>query len=119
MPLGKDSMFTKTEAPVVVNPETDSKRASTKVSKVPAKKKGRAPKRPAETHPKATMPMPSRCVSTLWFFPLKKKYKMNPLKIVTRRALSNAQLLLSLYKREINKGAIMARPRKIMMIPKR
>ena len=59
MPGGKDSMSVKIEAPVVVNPDTDSKKASAKLVVTPESIKGKAPKNPRKTHPIATMRYPS------------------------------------------------------------
>src|SRR6056297_768413 len=54
------SMLVITDEPVVVNPDTDSKKASVYVEKSGARKKGRAPKIPTPSHPNATTAMPSR-----------------------------------------------------------
>ena len=50
----------RTVEPVVVNPEADSKNASTGDEKVPANKKGKAPASPAKSHETPTTASPSR-----------------------------------------------------------
>ena len=60
-------------APVVVKPETDSKRASAKFGMMPDIHNGRAPKIPAETHAAATNIMPPEIESFTFLFLKKKK----------------------------------------------
>jgi hypothetical protein len=59
IPGGNDSMSEKMVAPVVVNPETDSKKASTKLVVTPESIKGNAPKKPRKIQPIATIRYPS------------------------------------------------------------
>ena len=58
-PRGWASMSDRMDAPVVVNPDMDSKKASVKESN-PPRAKGRAPKQAQAAQPRATMTMPSR-----------------------------------------------------------
>jgi hypothetical protein len=58
-PLGSASISVSKVDPVVVNPDTDSKKASTKEGILPEIKKGRAPKSDTKIHPKDTMDKPS------------------------------------------------------------
>lgn len=55
-------------APVVVKPDTDSKRASAKLGITPEINKGTAPKIPAETHAAATKIIPPEIESLIFIF---------------------------------------------------
>ena len=50
----------KIEAPVVVKPDRDSKKEFVRLPIEPENRKGREPKKPALSHPKVTMAIPSR-----------------------------------------------------------
>ncbi len=54
MPCGRDSMSEKTVAPVVVNPDTDSKSAWTGESMTPVNRYGSAPKTPIASQDRET-----------------------------------------------------------------
>lgn len=60
IPRGTRSISVRTEAPVVVKPETDSKKASTNELNVSENRKGKAPTTPAPIQPRATIAIPSR-----------------------------------------------------------
>ncbi len=62
-PLGKLSISGITVAPVVVKPETVSKKASTKLGTLPEKTKGKAPKKEVSVHPKVTTKIASLALS--------------------------------------------------------
>jgi len=55
IPLGKTSISVIIVAPVVVNPDTVSKNASTKEGILPENTKGKEPKKDTKTHPNVTI----------------------------------------------------------------
>ncbi len=61
------STAVKMVAPVVVKPETVSKKASTKLGMYPEIRKGRAPKTLISTQARATTAKPSRAYSAVCF----------------------------------------------------
>jgi hypothetical protein len=63
-PLGWASISVRMDAPVVVNPDMDSKNASVKEGN-PPRAKGRAPKKAHAAQPRDTMTMPSRWLMTI------------------------------------------------------
>ena len=61
-PCGSDSMSVRMLAPVVVNPDMVSKKASVNEGMLPERMKGRLPKRAAPSQPKVTTAKLSRTV---------------------------------------------------------
>ena len=55
MPWGMASTFTRMEAPVVVNPDTDSKKASVMLSGLGMRQKGNMPKTVKKNHIEVTI----------------------------------------------------------------
>jgi hypothetical protein len=70
------------DAPVVVNPDVDSKKASEKVQDSIPKKKGNAPQTLTAIQPRDTIAIPSRVRMDSMAFFLKRKYMQNPQTVV-------------------------------------
>ena len=68
MLFGRISILVSIDAPVVVNPEAVSKKASTNVFMEPVKRKGSIPNRDNKNHPNATIANPSFARISLFIF---------------------------------------------------
>jgi hypothetical protein len=113
---GSPSTSVITLAPVVVNPDIDSKQAFVKPGIDPEKRYGRVPNKPEIIHPSATIATASRWFrETLPCFLINRKI-IRPIRVVTSEEERIAIELPSLKARETPNGNPIEIPRKMVRI---
>ena len=80
--MGTDSRPVRVLAPVVVNPERASKKASVKLGTLLLSRNGRPPNRESTTHDSEMVMTPSRKLSRCPFLRRVEKSRINPVSVV-------------------------------------
>jgi hypothetical protein len=115
--FGMASISVKIEAPVVVSPETDSKKADEKSGIADENQKGNALKKETPIQPRVTIAIPSLAVIGLFVFCLKPN--LNTMPIITEKNIEYkiASAAVSLKYRDHKSGKIWAIPTKKIKTP--